>query len=335
LYELLQTSIGWLIDRLPESLRLQQAKQSVDAIQTTPREERLAWLAGLGSSLPGIRERWRKVTEVVKRAPQEIADYLLEVADDGLVLQGSCHAALMFGSAAPTLCEDDLTLLAGKLAQLYAPGAENSELQGLVTSERVGFDGQPAWDAGYSLAERVIERFSIRQQPADSVDISAILTELGIRQEKIQLTDTHVRGVAIAGPYHQPSILVNSSDSHNATPPGERFTYAHELCHILFDRTYGKKLAMVSDTWAPRQVEKRANAFAAMLLMPPELVRRAVTSLSVLPTSEQAIHEICKRLGTSFAATLDHLTNLGWLDPTSAEQIAEARDDRLSRQEGG
>lgn len=333
LYEFLQTAIGYLLHHLPNSARLRQAKQSADAIRTTSGEERLAWLAGLGSSLPDIRERWRKVTDVVKRAPEEIASYLLEVADDGLVVQGSCHAALMFGSAAPNLSEDDLAVLAGKLIQLYAPGAENLELQSLAASERVDFDGQRAWEGGYSLAERVIERFSIEDQSADSVDICAILTELGIRQEKVQLTDKRVRGVAIAGPYHEPSILINSSDSHNATPPGERFTCAHELCHILFDRTYGKKLAMVSDMWAPRQVEKRANAFAAMLLMPPELVRRAVAGLTIPLASEQAIHEICRRLGTSFAATLDHLKNLDWLDPVSAEQIAQEREDRLSKLE--
>jgi Zn-dependent peptidase ImmA (M78 family) len=33
------------------------------------------------------------------------------------------------------------------------------------------------------------------------------------------------------------------------------------------------KLAMATGPWAPRDLEKRANAFAAMFIMPTDLVR--------------------------------------------------------------
>lgn len=332
LYEFLRACIGYLIQRLPESERLQQAKRTIDSIEKASKDERLAWLSGLGYSAR-VRERWCKVIQSIRRAPREVADYLLETADDGLVLEGSCHAALMFGSASPTLSEADLEILAGRLIELYAPNSETPQLEDLVADEPIPFDKGHAWEIGYDLAEPVIERFSLGRQSADSVDISAILDTLGIRQERIELSDSHIRGVSIAGPYHQPAIFINTNDRRNETLPGERFTLAHELCHILFDRSYGKKLAMVSDTWAPLQVEKRANAFAAMLLMPPELVRRTIAALSVPLASERAVHEVRKRLQTSFAGTLDHLTNLGWLDPLTAEQIAEVREERLSRQE--
>lgn len=335
LYELLLKTIDYLLHRLPSSQRFHRVAETVSMIKRTPREVRLAWLAGLGSSYAAIKENWDRIASTVQKARQEVADYLLEAVDDGLVIEGSCHAALMFGSAAPALSDDDLEILVNKLTELYNPEEEKSQLRSLVAHAPVGFDGQPAWEIGYNLAERVIERFSLDKQAEDAVDISMILDELGIRQERIRLSDEHIRGVSIAGPRHQPSILINSSDLHNDTPPGERFTHAHELCHILFDRTYGRKLAIVSDKWAPLQVEKRANAFAAMLLMPPELVRRAVASLRIPVTSERAVDEIRKRLGTGFKATLDHLMNLGWLDPTAAEQIAEARDEHLSRQEEG
>lgn len=333
LYDLLQAAAGWLLRRLPGSPRFLQAKQTIDAIENTSKDERLLWLAGLGYSSQVI-ERWHAVTHFVRqKASQKVADYLLEVADDGLVLQGSCHAALMFGSAAPMLSESDLRTLAYELIRLYAPDSEEQQLREITPQEPILFDKRPAWEIGYELAEDVIRRLSLEQRTADSVDISSILNGLGIRQEKIELSDKRIRGVSIAGPYHQPSIFMNSSDLRNDTLPGERFTLAHELCHILFDRAYGKKLAMVSDTWAPLLVEKRANAFAAMLLMPPGLVRRAVSSLTVPLESEHSIDEVRKRLQTSFRGTLDHLTNLGWLDPMTAEHIAEARDERLSKQE--
>jgi len=46
------------------------------------------------------------------------------------------------------------------------------------------------------------------------------------------------------------------------------------FCHILFDREYGTKWALASGPWAPRDLERRANAFAAMLLMPPGLLAK-------------------------------------------------------------
>ncbi|MFH1117766.1 MAG: ImmA/IrrE family metallo-endopeptidase [Pseudomonadota bacterium] len=333
LYEMLQKTTGHLLCRQASSLRFQNVAQNVRKIPDTPREDRLAWLAGLGSSYESIKEKWNKVTAVIRKANRETADYLLEVTDNELFIQGSCHATLMFGSAAPTLSENDLETLVDKLIDLYAPDSEKSQLRDLVVSEPIDVDGPPAWEVGYGLAERVIERFPLEKQSGQAVDITEILAGLGIRQEEIRLTDRHIRGISIAGPRHLPSILENLSDVHNATLPGRRFTLAHELCHILFDRTHGKKLAMVSDTWAPLQIEQRANAFAAMLLMPPELIRRAVAGLGVSLESEQGIHEVCRRLGTSFKATLDHLKNLGHLDPMTAEQISEAREQRLSKQE--
>ncbi len=333
LYEMLQKTTDYLLRRQASSPRFQEVAQKVRRIAATPREDRLAWLAGLGSSYESIKEKWNQVTAVIRKANREIADYLLEVTDNELFIQGSCYATLMFGSAAPTLAENDLEVLVGELIDLYAPDSEKSQLRDLVVSEPIDFDGRPAWEVGYGLAERVIERFLIEKQSSQAVDMTAILANLGIRQEEIRLSDKHVRGISIAGPRHLPSILVNLSDVHNDTLPGKRFTLAHELCHILFDRTHGKKLAMVSDTWAPLQIEQRANAFAAMFLMPPELIRRAIAGLGVSLESEQGIHEVCKRLGTSFKATLDHLKNLGHLDPMTAEQISEAREQRLSKQE--
>ena len=181
------------------------------------------------------------------------------------------------------------------------------------------------------MAERVISQLSFIDQSTESINLDVILGRLGIKLEEINLSDTTIRGVSVAGPHHQPSILVNLSDRHNDNEAGKRFTIAHELCHILFDRTYAKKLAMVSGLWAPLQIEKRAGAFAAMLLMPRELVRQAVAGLSSPIESEQSIYQIRTRFGTSFKATLEHLQNLGELDPVIADRIEAEREERLSQ----
>lgn len=47
-----------------------------------------------------------------------------------------------------------------------------------------------------------------------------------------------------------------------------RFTLAHELAHLVYDRLAGTWLAQASGPWTPPGRESRANAVAAALLMP-------------------------------------------------------------------
>ncbi|MDR3553146.1 MAG: ImmA/IrrE family metallo-endopeptidase [Syntrophobacteraceae bacterium] len=332
LYDLLQQAVRYLLSLLSSSQRLHRLEEDIEAIKRAPRDNRVAWLAGLDSFAEAAIAKWQKIAAVLRSAPQDVADYLLETNDDELVIIGSCHAALMFGSASPTLLESDVKQLAHKLIELYATDAENLELRNLVARETINFNDKQTWKTGYNLAERVINGLSLIEQTTDSVNLDAILDRLGIRLEVIELCDNTIRGVSVAGPHHQPSILLNSSDRHNATPEGMNFTIAHELCHILFDRTYAKKLALVSGLWAPLQVEMRAKAFAAMLLMPHELIRRAVARLDGPITTEQAVHDIRARLGTSFKATIEHLQNLEELDPAVADRIEAEREERFSQQ---
>jgi len=52
-------------------------------------------------------------------------------------------------------------------------------------------------------------------------------------------------------------------------------TLAHELCHLLVDRGSATELMVVSTPWAPPEIERRANAFAAELLLPKAGILRA------------------------------------------------------------
>jgi Zn-dependent peptidase ImmA (M78 family) len=99
---------------------------------------------------------------------------------------------------------------------------------------------------------------------------------------------------------------------------------AHELCHLVFDRGEDRKLAVASGPWAPRDVERRANAFAAMFLMPPDRVRAASRDAASLGTLD-GVSQVARRLHTSVTATIQHLANLNVID-------AEVRDDLLARQ---
>jgi len=135
---------------------------------------------------------------------------------------------------------------------------------------------------------------------------------------------TRARGVALAGAELQPTILVNTCHHMKQNDSERRFTLAYELCHILHDRGYGRRLSLTRGPWAPVGVEKRANAFAAILPMPPELADRQISSLGcpdIAPV--EAIEAPSCWMGSGFMATLEHLADLGKLDEDQRDQVRE------------
>ena len=191
----------------------------------------------------------------------------------------------------------------------------------------IGDSDDSPWQQGYALAEEL-------QNDLDGcvdherVDVEAILERLGVDVAEASLSDRSIRGVAIAGPRHRSGIVWNRNNHLNADSWGLRFTLAHELCHLLFDRDVGQRLAVASGPWAPPSLERRANAFAAMLLMPTETVRAVIAGMNEPITTRQGVSDVARRLETGFFATLRHLRNLGFVDDISKHHI-EAERQRL------
>jgi Zn-dependent peptidase ImmA (M78 family) len=211
--------------------------------------------------------------------------------------------------------------LAGKLIDLYSPDRESPQLRDLVREEVIDDSRKRPWAQGYSLAEEILEDLSLPGGSDEWVDVRGIYENLEISFDVLALNDRGIRAVSLAGPEHRPSTLLNPNHVTYLSEPGQRFTLAHELCHILFDRGYGARLAIASGPWAPSDVEARANAFAAMLLMPTELIRRLVRSLSQPVNSVAGVREMAAKLHTSFKATLEHLKNLNFLSEEEHDWI--------------
>jgi Zn-dependent peptidase ImmA (M78 family) len=93
---------------------------------------------------------------------------------------------------------------------------------------------------------------------------------------------------------------------------------------LLFDQESGIPLAVASGPWAPLAIEQRANAFAAMFLMPERKCRELVKKYSNDNLELSLIvRNVSKELGTGKKATLEHLRNLGILSEADKELIAE------------
>jgi Zn-dependent peptidase ImmA (M78 family) len=145
------------------------------------------------------------------------------------------------------------------------------------------------------------------------IDVHAVLATLEIANTKIDLTDEEVRAVSVFGPTQQPHIFCNRRTRWGQSVEVERFTLAHELCHLILDREYGDELAIATGPWAPVGIEQRANAFAAAFLMPTWLLRDALNATGLPAESEKAITAVSTRLRVSRSSLIDRLYNLGEL----------------------
>ena len=319
LYDVLRAAAECLAGALPDSVRVRELGRALRRIDTNRLDGRLMWLAGTGTDRVGVERGWRRLKRWYAElpAPQKSAMFATG-GTSRIVVEGSCHAALMFGSVSPDITKADMLVLAGALVQLHTTDHEPEPLASM--SRTVPLDtGTAPWAQGYDLAEQVLA--ALDETETTALDIERLLTRLGIEVLTITLTDTSVRGLAVVGPHHRPGIAWNSTCSYNANPAGRRFTLAHELCHILFDREVGRRLAIVSGRWAPLGTEQRANAFAAMLLMPMETVRRAVSAQKGPIQTAVDVAAVATRLGTGFVATLRHLRNLSIIDEFDSERI--------------
>lgn len=322
LHRVLLGATEYLLSVCGDSERLATLRKRLQRLaRSGQRQERLAWLAGLGvdgtTMGQGLRRAKRWLADLPGAGP------LFDDAKfDSLVVEGSCQGALMYGCLAPDVCREDVV----QLAEIMVSRRQAAENPPLAAAVPVADSGGPAWEQGYRLAEDAIDRFGLRGclDATGGVDLDRALAHLEIDLLQVWLADKSIRGVAIAGARYRPCVAWNENSPWNADDRGYRFTLAHELCHVLFDWEHGRGLAIASGPWAPVDVESRANAFAAMLLMPPASVKAAISELAEPIDTVAGVRAIASRLRTSFNATAWHLVNLGFLDEDVRARMAAA-----------
>ncbi len=225
-------------------------------------------------------------------------------------------AVAMFGGVSPGLTSADVDALCRRLVK--ADGGEDSESLKKLISEGGAPIGVP-YEEGYGLAEGFLADLNL---PGFSnwVDIRDVAGRLGIEVDEISLDTGAIRGVAFAGEGFQSTILVNQRSVFNANENGKRFTIAHELCHILIDRSRARRVAHISGHWVAPGVERRANAFAAYVLMPRELVLRHFSGHGREP---EAIIELAAALRVNETALIEHLYNIDLIDEVRREELRD------------
>jgi Zn-dependent peptidase ImmA (M78 family) len=119
-------------------------------------------------------------------------------------------------------------------------------------------------------------------------------------------------------------VAVNSTYERGTAAHVVRFILAHELAHLVYDRAAAGRLAIASGTWTPPRIERRANGFAAGLLMPETLLRLHTDRDPGWPHEPAALARVAGKLGVGITALAERLQNVGMLSRAAADALVDA-----------
>lgn len=316
IYQVLSAATQELRRRLPDSSRVEALAERIETLPLpASKAKRMAWLAGIG-------ERYSPVASVVdgvlKRADTRVRQAITDLRPSSpLVVVGSAYARLLYGAVSPATELEDVILLTSRIIENYVDDATSWLSQLDLPLDAAEVAQLPPGEQGSRLGERACELLAVDSR--GWVDVRGILESMDITLTDIELSDSELRAVSVFGPTQRPHIFLNSRTRWAQSPGANRFTLAHELCHLLLDREYGDELAIASGPWAPVAIEQRANAFAAAFLMPTWLLRDRLANLSAPVDEPEAIQSVSTELRVSASSLIDRLYNLSEL--TSDERF--------------
>lgn len=218
----------------------------------------------------------------------------LELVDPGFEPTELAFAARL---AAPSLRTDTLKKLLGCIRGT-APSAVSSTLQALSQAAvEQSFQNEVAHEEGLQLARWL--RHELQFAPSERVDPDVLLERWGVALFSIDLGEPGIDAVACWGPRHGPAIYVNTSGRHAQSNARRRATIAHEVAHLLVDRQRALPLAEIQG-WIHRgRVERRANAFAAELLMPQSIAGERLAPCDSRDSARAVVAGLSRDFGAS------------------------------------
>ncbi|MCE5322239.1 ImmA/IrrE family metallo-endopeptidase [bacterium] len=141
------------------------------------------------------------------------------------------------------------------------------------------------------------------------VDLDLVASRLGIDVHERDFV-AEIDGVYLRLPGAPPVIAINNS--YTISPARRRFTLAHEIGHhLLGSRVSADSRLFFLDTSKTRRtiMERACDRFAALLLMPEDMIRRHYDELVHNPSCRLSI--MAERFGVSTWAMRLRLKELG------------------------
>jgi Zn-dependent peptidase ImmA (M78 family) len=312
--------------RLPQSQRVQALAAKVASLTSPAREaDRTAWLAGLGDKYSQVA---RVVSDALSSVDARIRQSITSTRrPSSLVVVGSAYARLLYGAVSPATDLPDVLLLTRSVIDNYVDDATRWLSALDLPLDAAEVSQLTPWEQGSRLGEKACELLS--GDSSGWVDVESVVSRLDIAVSEIELSDVDLRAVSVFGPTQRPHVFRNAKTRWGQSPAVNRFTLAHELCHLLLDREYGDELAIATGPWAPLAIEQRANAFAAAFLMPTWLLRDALASGTARADDPDTIRSASAQLRVSASSLVDRLYNLGEITFEERIQLRPVRPPEL------
>jgi Zn-dependent peptidase ImmA (M78 family) len=136
------------------------------------------------------------------------------------------------------------------------------------------------FEQGYQIAAAIRHEIPGVEGPLAPVDMDEVFKLLEIEVVDLQLETRTFDAVAVWFP-DAARIFINTNGVHAQHRRGRQATLAHELCHLLLDRESALPLAEIKGGLTPDPLERRANAFAAELLFPEDVIAHYLARVNV------------------------------------------------------
>lgn len=167
--------------------------------------------------------------------------------------------------------------------------------------------------------EELLETMKVTSAP---VDVYAIASHLGIFVKFSALTN--LSGALIhSSNENGPGILLNS----NQPEARLRFSLAHEIAHYFLNH-YPNEQESVSVIKDSSPIEKDADMFASLLLMPRKLLTKEIQKIKS-DIDEIEVFKLSDKFSVSFQAMLVTLRNAGFISQAKYDQYFKCRVSEL------
>lgn len=262
-----------------------------------------------------------RVHQAFKEKGKEVLEGLQFAPESQPYLVTGDPAVAMFGGIEPDLSQDDICLLRDTILK-QENKSDSDKLKNLFIhySKSNPIIGKP-YNHGFELARHLINYLTEIKllDTREFIDVEELCATLGIDIMKETFDTDKIRGVALAGKYHHSTIILNDTNTFYLSPNARRFTMAHELCHIVFDRNRARSVSHISGPWALPEIEQRANAFAAYFLVPRHLLE--TTGIDYDSMTNPEFESLMGRFRVSKPLLAEHMRNLGFIDYDKRDSI--------------
>jgi Zn-dependent peptidase ImmA (M78 family) len=210
----------------------------------------------------------------------------------------------------------DRPVIRATLLRLSAAAAAHRAVSALVPEAQTALSIDPAplgekpAAQAEELAKKVREQLENPHEPIASV--RNVLNRFGFATFLSPFVAEDVDGISWRDPDGRGYAAANVAAREGAVT-AIRMTFAHELCHLLFDGRRGEPLGIFEKRGRVEAYEQRANAFGAYLLAPrsgvSRLLRQRGLPYGKTPNAQDVL-ALSAHFGMGVEAVANHLVNL-------------------------